>query len=118
MRTNPNCLAVIQDNNLVGVLNRRSTLRNQKNRGRIRQLANGFAQSGVRREIERGGAVVKNQTTRTTHQSACDGDARASQSSSSVASGFPHFRFSRTVPWKRTAFCGTTPIMERSSSSG
>ena len=37
----------------------------------------------------------------------------AAISSSSVASAFPHCRFSRIVPLNSTAFCGTTPILSR-----
>ena len=45
--------------------------------------------------------------------SAAQAARQAAHSSSSLASGFPHLRFSRTVPEKRTFFWSTMPTASR-----
>ena len=77
MRAESGHMAVVKHNDLVRVPDRRHALRDQHDRGFPRKLRQRLAQRCVRREVQRGGAVVQNEKLGPAYKCAGDGQPLA-----------------------------------------
>ena len=77
MRAHARNAAVVQHDDLVGEAHGGRALGDDERRRRVFHLADGAAQVGVRRVIQRGGAVIQNQDFRLAHERARDRQALA-----------------------------------------
>ena len=81
-------MAVVEHNDLVCVPDRRHALRDQHDRGFPRKLRQRLAQRCVRREVQRGGAVVQNEKFGLAHKRAGDGQPLALAAGEIAPAGF------------------------------